>query len=51
LSEGTLHCERRRQYQDNNYKLNALWDDYKRRTTSSPSSPLAACIVYTENSD
>ena len=42
LSEGKLRRQRRRQYQDNNHKLGALWDDYKgkRHTTS---SLLCAC--------
>jgi len=45
LSEGKLGCPRRRQYQDNNDKLDALWDDYKtkRRTTSSLLRP---CSVH-----
>jgi len=42
LSEGKLHRQRRGQYQDNNRKMDALWDDIQPHILLSAAAAAAA---------
>jgi len=45
LSECKLHRQRRRQYQDNNRKMDALWDDIQRLARLSTMSTMLKTVL------